>query len=515
MDDRLPLPAAAYGQGPFVIINSNDSSGAVVTPKDGQPGVLKVPLDNKESSIAVRAHEYGHLILARKGILDKKLIETAIKENISFEWLQATIDVVVNSFLSSCGVDIKNLPFKYDTAPDISTVQKALIFIRSAFLAIEKTVRDDIETSIDADDLKLLKEADQQLRTMGERAKPNHSNLVDIMKRLEQRFKPNKFIDPDTQKRQTTRQRVNKNTLDLLLAGFKVSPESFFEVTGSDEKSSKSKKTSDVQDEQEDTRESSGDKLPLYTLLISPKSKLKMYSPNLSSESLNRRIGKNMERFARSKFKFLINTEVNSWGKMIIETIPLSRVVPVARNAFKPKPNMVGALRYPHRALPLVSDGQAFANKKRSKGGTILLDTSGSMCLSLDDIERLIKAFPMATIACYSGCFKTRHDIGRLSIVAKNGRMISEKNLTLWYRDNNGDNIVDGPALEWLGRQDRPRIWISDGQVTGINDICAENLTAEAKLITKKFRITNLQNIPECLEKFRHNRLTEEEVPQK
>ena len=30
--------------------------------------------------------------------------------------------------------------------------------------------------------------------------------------------------------------------------------------------------------------------------------------------------------------------------------------------------------------------------------------------------------------------------------------------------------MVDGPALRWLARQDRPRIWVSDGVVTGVGD---------------------------------------------
>jgi hypothetical protein len=33
-----------------------------------------------------------------------------------------------------------------------------------------------------------------------------------------------------------------------------------------------------------------------------------------------------------------------------------------------------------------------------------------------------------------------------------------------------GAKVIDGPALHWLAKQSHPRIWVSDGQVTGVND---------------------------------------------
>ena len=41
-------------------------------------------------------------------------------------------------------------------------------------------------------------------------------------------------------------------------------------------------------------------------------------------------------------------------------------------------------------------------------------------------------------------------------------------------------NIVDGPALRWLAQQPEPRIWISDGQVTGTHDRPSTDLVVDA-----------------------------------
>ena len=50
-------------------------------------------------------------------------------------------------------------------------------------------------------------------------------------------------------------------------------------------------------------------------------------------------------------------------------------------------------------------------------------------------------------------------------------------------------NVVDGPALVWLAKQQEPRLWVSDGHVTGCNDNTCIDLAADAERVCRKGNI--------------------------
>jgi hypothetical protein len=136
----------------------------------------------------------------------------------------------------------------------------------------------------------------------------------------------------------------------------------------------------------------------------------------------------------------------------------------------------------------LLVDGRIFCRKKRLKGGTVLVDVSGSMSLSSDDIARIVTIAPGAVVAAYSGAYESGHVV----IVAERGRMASERDL-----DNcgymHGGNIIDGPALQWLAKMPGPRVWVSDGFVTGVHDDTALNLVLESRAICRQGGITRVE----------------------
>ena len=121
----------------------------------------------------------------------------------------------------------------------------------------------------------------------------------------------------------------------------------------------------------------------------------------------------------------------------------------------------------------LILDGRIFSRKRRLKGGTVLVDKSGSMQLSEADLEAIVAAAPGAVVAAYAG----RAAYGQLVIVAERGRMARGADIeaALPY----SGNIVDGPALKWLAKMPAPRIWVSDGMVTGCHDEAGTNLIRE------------------------------------
>lgn len=168
------------------------------------------------------------------------------------------------------------------------------------------------------------------------------------------------------------------------------------------------------------------------------------------------------------------------WGEMLIERLQPERSRPIPAVAHGRAFCDHGAvLAAPHR-LPL--DGRVFLRRRRQRGGTVLIDASGSMCFGPKDLERITAAAPAATVAIYAG----RGGSGRLAIVAARGRMASGSDISALLGRG---NVIDGPALRWLAQQPEPRIWISDGQVTGTHDRPSTDLVVDAIRICQQARI--------------------------
>ena len=177
------------------------------------------------------------------------------------------------------------------------------------------------------------------------------------------------------------------------------------------------------------------------------------------------------------------------WGRLTIEEPPRSTVARLARLRTVRRPSDEGTqLR---RIDRLLVDGRVFSTKRHLVGGTVLIDGSGSMGWSREEILRCVEAAPAATVAVYSG----HGDKGVLRIVAKAGRMIAPDLVT---SPCGFGNIVDGPALHWLATQAEPRIWISDACVTGIDEVQHPLLVAEAQRTQLTARITRLDCLAEA-----------------
>lgn len=151
----------------------------------------------------------------------------------------------------------------------------------------------------------------------------------------------------------------------------------------------------------------------------------------------------------------------------------------------------------------LTIDNKIFTRKRKLVGGTVLVDASGSMSFSDDDLAELISVAPGARVAVYAG----KRTSGRLVIVADKGRMAKSDAIATAMRNDDGEmmfgNIVDGPALRWLAKQPGPRTWVSDGIVTGENDRMSHNLRIEAVQLLKQHDIERVENWRELLESFR------------
>jgi hypothetical protein len=148
------------------------------------------------------------------------------------------------------------------------------------------------------------------------------------------------------------------------------------------------------------------------------------------------------------------------------------------------------SIRYLHR---WTSDRAIFRRRRRGYGAiSVLVDTSGSMRLEERDLEKLLQASPLgARVAMYSG----EGDAGELRIVAWGDRRAAAEHLAPY----GSGNIVDVPALEWLARQPAPRIWISDGGVTGIHDQRSARVEQLVADVCKQRSIARVETIDEAV----------------
>jgi len=137
-----------------------------------------------------------------------------------------------------------------------------------------------------------------------------------------------------------------------------------------------------------------------------------------------------------------------------------------------------------------LTDQKVFGRRIRKRGpsgGSVLIDASGSMSLSAADIDRIIASAPLATtVAVYSGS----DDEGELRVVVRDGYRASPADLDPY----GSGNIVDLPALEWLSDQPAPRVWISDGGVTGCGDISTKAIQARCEEIRDEGEIVRVDS---------------------
>ncbi|HUD68750.1 MAG TPA: hypothetical protein VMQ40_00785 [Acidimicrobiales bacterium] len=123
-----------------------------------------------------------------------------------------------------------------------------------------------------------------------------------------------------------------------------------------------------------------------------------------------------------------------------------------------------------------------FHRTSKGSGGVVVVDQSGSMALSNDDLERLLAAAPGAFVLGYSHA-PGSSGVPNAWVLAQRGRAAST------VRAGNVGNGVDGPALRFAlshRRGGEGVIWICDGQVTDSGDHADLSLAEEcARLVVR------------------------------
>lgn len=148
------------------------------------------------------------------------------------------------------------------------------------------------------------------------------------------------------------------------------------------------------------------------------------------------------------------------------------------------------------RLSRLYIDGAIFRRKMRRVGGSVLIDCSGSMRLALGQVERMLVAAKGSGLVGIYGGYGTK---GVLRIVGDKKRRVRDDLLT----SPGGGNVIDLPALRWLGHRPEPRLWVSDGGVSGKHDQSCESITKACAQVQREFRITRIRNATKAVELLR------------
>lgn len=140
---------------------------------------------------------------------------------------------------------------------------------------------------------------------------------------------------------------------------------------------------------------------------------------------------------------------------------------PTMRIARKARPVSQGiGLKFAHRWF---LDKAIFSQRLLTEAG-IMVDGSGSMTWTDEDMQDLVAKLPAVKVGVYSGvdCGHFNSDglpiIGRICIIARDGRFAKYTGLD---PECNGANEVDVEALKLLATWPKPRLWLSDGCVCG------------------------------------------------
>ena len=152
----------------------------------------------------------------------------------------------------------------------------------------------------------------------------------------------------------------------------------------------------------------------------------------------------------------------SGWGKLVWGKTILSAV---SKGNLGKKRYAMTYGRNPRRIGRLYTDPQrrVFDHERRAKGGIVLIDGSGSMSLTRENVLDILKVAPGATVAIYSD-MDHGNGMPNIHILAKDGKCVEEKNMPA-FGSGNG---VDFPALDWAIKERKnkePVVWITDGGV--------------------------------------------------
>lgn len=190
-------------------------------------------------------------------------------------------------------------------------------------------------------------------------------------------------------------------------------------------------------------------------------------------------------------------------GKMLVEdftatTVQIRRIqMPTGRQR-TPSSKVV-------RPMAMWNDGRIY--QSRRPGGSIAIDISGSMDWDWDEMARAVQELPSMVIGLYSGSCRAEGANGKMLIIAKDGRFADPRRI-LPYSGMSSGNAVDIEAMDWLGKQPEPRVWLGDGEVHSgllgqMNASQNQSGNKHLRAICQQHRIVRVRKVEDALRVLR------------
>lgn len=142
----------------------------------------------------------------------------------------------------------------------------------------------------------------------------------------------------------------------------------------------------------------------------------------------------------------------------------------------------------PRRLSRALTDPQrrVFDKRTRSNGGVVVVDMSGSMSLTTEDVDSILNAAGGATVIGYSNIGSERANVW---VIAHNGNRVAN------YPEYGANNDCDAPALRFAAslRKDKrePFIWVSDGRAYHGGSSFTKDAAREIDELTRRHGIHN------------------------
>ena len=186
------------------------------------------------------------------------------------------------------------------------------------------------------------------------------------------------------------------------------------------------------------------------------------------------------------------------WGELLIERLPM----PVHSKGNIGKKRVASNIGMrPRRIHRMLTDPQMriFDRTVRGSGGVVILDGSGSMSFSKEQLIAILENAPGATVAVYTDKGTNGTNCW---IVADKGRMVNE------LPEVGSGNGVDFPAIEWGYKQKQttnsPMIWVTDGGVCGPNQPYHEVLAMQCITFCRQKNIIIVPHADEAIEQLKN-----------
>lgn len=191
---------------------------------------------------------------------------------------------------------------------------------------------------------------------------------------------------------------------------------------------------------------------------------------------------------------------IPKWGELRLHREPLPRY---SNGGIGKKRIATNMGRRPRRMHRMMTDPamRVFDRYSKGSGGMVIIDASGSMSFTVEQIAQIVENAPGATVAIYSD--KNSGRGANMWVIADKGRMVE----TVSHIDYGHGNGVDFPAIQWgvknRRRSTEPLVWVTDGGVCGVRDSYSDTLAMQCLTYARKHGYIVVPHVEEAIQQLR------------